>query len=95
MLNQTYPVKFREKVGAQFTARNIDFIFNDVVESFPDSDSGHVDLKSGRKIQADFIVSGLLWESPNFFQLLLSIRYEHRDRDRTRNSLRHLLVQTF
>lgn len=41
-------------------ARNIHFIFNDVVESFPDSDSGQVGLKSGRKIQSDFIVSCVL-----------------------------------
>jgi len=44
-------------VGAQFKARNIDFILNDVVESFPESDSGEVVLKSGQKVQADLIVS--------------------------------------
>lgn len=57
VLNQTYPVKFREMVGSQFKARNIDFILNDVAESFPDSDSGEVGLKSGHKVQADLIVS--------------------------------------
>ena len=44
-------------VGAQFKARNIEFILNDIVESFPESDSGEVILKSGQKIQADLIVS--------------------------------------
>jgi hypothetical protein len=44
-------------VGEQFKARYIEFIFNDVVESFPDSDSGEVGLKSGQKVQADLIVS--------------------------------------
>jgi len=44
-------------VGAQFKARNIDFILNDIVESFPESDSGEVVLKSGQKVQADLIVS--------------------------------------
>jgi len=43
-------------VGEQFKARDIEFIFNDVVESFPDSDSGEVGLKSGQKVQADLIV---------------------------------------
>jgi len=56
VLNQTYPVKFRKMVGAQFKARNIDLILNDVVEIFPESDSGEVVLKSGQKIQADLIV---------------------------------------
>jgi thioredoxin reductase len=44
-------------VGSQFKARNIDFILNDVAETFPDSDSGEVGLKSGQKVQADLIVS--------------------------------------
>ena len=44
-------------VGAQFKARNIDFILNDIVETFPESDSGEVVLKSGQKVQADLIVS--------------------------------------
>lgn len=60
VLNQTYPVKFRKMVGAQFKARNIDFILNDVVESFPESDSGEVCLKSGQKVHADLIVSRLV-----------------------------------
>lgn len=47
-------------VGAQFKARNIDFILNDIVESFPESDSGEVGLKSGQKLQADLIVSRLV-----------------------------------
>ena len=57
VLNPTYPVKFRTKVGAQFKARNIEFILNDVVESFPESDSGEVSLKSGQKVKAGLIVS--------------------------------------
>lgn len=57
VLNQTYPVKFREMVGTQFKARNIEFILNDFVESFPESDSGEVGLKSGQKVKADLIVS--------------------------------------
>jgi len=56
VLNQTYPVKFRKMVGAQFKARDIDFVLNDSVESFPESDSGEVGLKSGQKIHADLIV---------------------------------------
>ncbi|KAF9654184.1 FAD/NAD-P-binding domain-containing protein [Thelephora ganbajun] len=56
ILNQTYPVKFRKMVGTQFRARNIEFILNDVVESFPESDSGEVGLKSGQKVHADLIV---------------------------------------
>ena len=57
VLNPTYPVKFRKMVGAQFKARNIEFILNDVVETFPESDSGEVGLKSGQKIHAHLIVS--------------------------------------
>lgn len=56
VLNQTYSVKFREMVGAQYRARNIEFILNDVVESLPVSGSGEVGLKSGNKVQADLIV---------------------------------------
>lgn len=56
VLNQTYPVKFRERVGAQFKARNIEFILNDTVESFPALDSGEVVLKSGKTLQTDLIV---------------------------------------
>jgi len=43
-------------VGKLFEARNIEFVLNDVVETFPNSDSGEVGLKSGRKLQADLIV---------------------------------------
>lgn len=43
-------------VGAQFRARNIEFILNDVAVSLPASDSGEVGLKSGQKLQADLIV---------------------------------------
>jgi len=56
VLNPTYPVKFRKMVGAQFKARNIELILNDIVESFPESDSGEIGLKSGQKINADLIV---------------------------------------
>jgi len=56
VLNPTYPVKFRKMVGAQFKARDIEFILNDIVESFPESDSGEVGLKSGQKVDADLIV---------------------------------------
>jgi len=56
VLNPTYPVKFRKMVGAQFKARNIELILNDVVESFPESDSGEIGLKSGQKINAGLIV---------------------------------------
>lgn len=44
-------------VGAQFKARNIDFMLNDVVESFPESDSGEIVLKSGQTVHSDLIVS--------------------------------------
>lgn len=94
VLNPTYSVKFRQMVGAQFKARNIDLVLNDIVETFPESDSGEVVLKSGQKIHAGLIVSLFAQMQPDCFQLSLSIRYEHRDRDQTLNSLRHPLART-
>jgi hypothetical protein len=90
----TYPVKFRKMVGAQFKARNIELILNEIVESFPESDSGEVGLKSGQKIHTDLIVSLFVQMQPDCSQPILSIRYEHRDRDQTQNSLRHPSART-
>lgn len=59
-MNDTYPAKYRNRVKAGVAARKIDLVLNEYVVEFPPSGSGELVFKSGRKLNADLVVSSSL-----------------------------------
>jgi len=59
LLNSTYPDKFRMYMGELVRNHNIDMVLNEYVSSIPDSGSGEVILRSGKKITADCIIQAI------------------------------------
>lgn len=59
MLNDTYPTKFRKSIENKVRQRNVDIIFNDYVDSFPqDGVATDLTTRNGKVIKgADLIVS--------------------------------------
>lgn len=57
ILNDAYPIKYRNRVKAGLAARNIDLVLGEFVQEFPPSGSGELVFKSEKKLNAGLVVS--------------------------------------
>jgi hypothetical protein len=63
LLNPAYPEKYRKRVQKQWEARGIKFALGDFVDSFPESGTGEIVFRSGKKMTTDLVVSSLFFTS--------------------------------
>jgi NADH dehydrogenase FAD-containing subunit len=56
LLNPAYPDKFRLRLENGLKKRNIELVLDEFVETFPESGSGELVLRSGKKIASDCVV---------------------------------------
>jgi len=84
LLNDTYPVKYRDYVKAGVAARKIDLVLGEYVVEFPPSGSGELVFKSGKKVNAGLVVS--LSRLPRFMNSTGDERSPLRDRNQTPTS---------
>lgn len=61
MLNESYPESWRASVAKSFGSRGIDFILGDYVDDL-EINEGHVTTRSGKRIEADLVVSRVFYD---------------------------------